>query len=137
MHNQQSQLHYSHMNSAFRQYQPRMLPGASDVTLICTQTASSRVVLLLLPAGSILLPRSCLCCAVFRTFLSTANTLWNAILAFVVVTSTCQIIGVILLSFYLVTLSPVGSATKRSSEWTVLRSGHFVCIKEIPRRYAS
>ena len=137
VHKQQCQLHCSHRNFAFRRYQPRMLPGASDVTLICTRTASSRVVLLLLPAGGILLPRSCLCCAVFRTFLSVANTLWNAVLAFVVVTSACQIIGVILLSFFSVTMSPVGSATKRSSERMVLRSSHFVCVKEIPRRYAS
>ena len=75
VHKQQFQLHCSYRNSAFRGYQPRMLLGASDVTLIRTRTASSPVVLLLLPAGGILLPRSCHRCAVFRTFLSAANTL--------------------------------------------------------------
>ena len=82
-------LHCSYENSAFRGYQPRMLPGASDVTLIRTRTASSPVVLLLLPTGGILLPHSCHRCAIFRAFLSAANTLWNAISAFVVVTSAC------------------------------------------------
>ena len=82
-------LHYSYGNSAFRGYQPRMLPGASDVTLIRTRTASSPVVLLLLPAGGILLPRSYHRCVVFCAFLSAANTLWNAVSAFVVVTSAC------------------------------------------------
>ena len=82
-------LHCSYGNSAFRGYQPRMLLGASDVTLIRTRTASSPVVLLLLPAGGILLPHSCHRCAVFRAFLSAANTLWNAVSAFVVVTSAC------------------------------------------------
>ena len=82
-------LHCSYGNFAFRGYQPRMLPGASDVTLIRTRTTSSPVVLLLLPTGSILLPRSCHRCAVFCAFLSAANTLWNAVSAFVVVTSAC------------------------------------------------
>ena len=36
-------LHCSYGNSAFQGYQPRMLPGASDVTLIRTRTASSLV----------------------------------------------------------------------------------------------
>ena len=130
-------LHCSYGNSAFRGYQPRMLPGASDVTLIRTRTASSPVVLLLLPAGRILLPRSCHRCAVFRVFLSIANTLWNAVLAFIVVTSACRITAVILLSLFAVTLSSVGSATERSSERTVLRSGHFLCVKERPSKYAS
>ena len=80
-------LHYSYRNSAFQGYQPWMLPGASDVTLIRTRTASSPVVLFVLPAGGILLPRSYHRCAVFRTFLSAANTLWNTVSAFVVVTS--------------------------------------------------
>ena len=137
MHKQQCQLHCSLGNSAFRRYQPRMLPGASDVTLVHTRTASSRVLLLLFPASGILLPRSCLRCAGFRTFLSAANTLWNAVSAFVVVTSVCRIIGVILLSLFSVTLSLVGSVTETSSERTVLRSGHFVYVKEIPRTYAS
>ena len=98
---------------------------------------SSLVVLLFLLASGILLPRSCHRCAIFRTFLSAANTLWNAVSAFVVITSACRIIGVILLSLFSVMLSPVGSATERSSERTTLRSCHFVCVKEIPRRYAS
>ena len=106
-----------------------MLPGASDIILIRTRTASSRVLLLLLPAGGILLPYSCLRCAGFCTFLSAANTLWNAVSAFVVVTSACQIIGVILLSLFSVTLSHVGSATETSSERTVLRSSHF-CVRQ-------
>ena len=124
-------LHCSYGNSAFG-YQPRMLPGASDVTLIRTQTASSPVVLLLLPASGILLPCSCHCCAVFRAFLSATNILSNAVLAFVVVTSASA-----LLSLLAVTLSPVGSAIERSSEWTVFRYGHFLCVKEGPSRYAS
>ena len=82
-------LHCSYGNSAFRGYQPRMLPGASDVTLIRTRTTSSPIVLLLLPTGGILLHRSCHRCAVFCAFLSAANTLWNAVSAFVVVTSAC------------------------------------------------
>ena len=130
-------LHCSYGNSAFRGYQPRMLPGASNVTLIRTRTASSPVVLLLLPASGILLPRSCHRCAVFRAFLSTANTFWNVVSAFVVVTFACRITGVILLSLFSITLSSVGSATERSSERTVLRSGHFLCVKERPSRYAS
>ena len=125
-------LHCSYGNSAFQGYQPRMLPGASDVTLIRTRTASSLIVLLLLPAGSILLPCSCHRYAVFRAFLSAANTLSNAISAFVVVTSASA-----LLSLLAVMLSPVGSATERSSEWTVFRCGHFLCVKEGPSRYAS
>ena len=130
-------LHCLYGNSAFRGYQPRMLPRALDVTLIRTRTASSPVVLLLLPASNILLPRSCHRCAIFCTFLSIANTLWNAVSAFVVVTSACRIIGVILLSLFSVTLSHVGSATERSSERTVLCSGHILCVKERPSRYAS
>ena len=130
-------LHCSYGNSAFRGYQPWMLPEASDVTLIRTRTASSPVVLLLLPAGGILLPCSCHRCAIFHMFFSAANTLWNVVLAFIVVTSACQITGVILLSLFAVTLSPVGSTTERSSERTVLRSGHFLCMKERPSRYAS
>ena len=130
-------LHCSYENSAFRGYQPRMLPGALDVTLIRTRMASFPVVLLLLPAGDILLPCSCHRCAVFRTFLFAANTLWNAVSAFIVVTSSCRITRVILLSLFSVTLSPVGSATERSSEQTVLRSGHFLCVKARPSRYAS
>ena len=129
-------LHCSYGNSAFRGYQPRMLPGASDVTLIWTRTASSPVVLLLLPAGGILLPRSCHCCAVFRAFLSAANTLWNVVSAFIVFTFACRITGVILLSLFAVTLLSVGFATERSSERTVLHSGHFLCVKERPSRYA-
>ena len=129
-------LHCSYENFAFRRYQPRML-GASDVTLIQTQTASSPVVLLLLPAGGILLPRSCHRCAFFRAFLSAANTLWNAVSTFIVVTSACRITGLILLSLFSVTLLPVGSATERSYERTMLHSGHFVCMKERPSRYAS
>ena len=125
-------LHCSYGNSAYQGYQPRMLPGALDVTLIRTRTASSRVVLLLLPVGSILLPRSSHRCAIFRAFLSAANTLSNAVSAFVVVTSASP-----LLSLLAVTLSPVWSATKRSSEWTVFRCGHFLCVKEGPSRYAS
>ena len=104
-------LHCSYENSPFRGYQPRMLSGASDVTLIRTRTASFPVVLLFLPAGGILLPRSCHRCAVFCAFLSAANTLWNAVSAIIVVTSACRITGVILLSLFAVTLSSVGSAT--------------------------
>ena len=125
-------LHCSYGNSAFQGYQPRMLPGASDVTFIQTGTASSPIVLLLLHVGGILLPCSCHCCAVFRAFLSTANTVSNAVSAFVVVTSASP-----LLSLLAVTLSPVGSATERSSEWTVFHCGHFLCVKEGPSRYAS
>ena len=136
VHKQQCQLHCSHGNSTFRRYQPRMLSRASDVTFIRTRTASSRVLLLLLPASGILPSRSCLRCAGLGTFLSAANTLWNAVSAFVVVTSACRIIGVILLSLFSVTLSPVGSATETSSERTVFCSSHFVCVKEIPRKYA-
>ena len=57
IHEQQFGLHYSHGNSAFPRYEPRMLPATSDGTLIRTQTASSPVILLLLPTGAILLPR--------------------------------------------------------------------------------
>ena len=102
-----------------------MLPGASDVTLIRTRTASCRVVLLLLPVGGILLPRSSHCCTVFRAFLSAANTVSNAVSAFVVVTSASP-----LLSLLAVTLSPVRSETERSSEWTVFLCGHFLCVKK-------
>ena len=125
-------LHCSYGNSACQRYQPRMLPGASDVTLIRTRTASSRVVLLLLPAGGILLPRSSHRCVVFRTFLFAANTLSIAVLAFIVVTSASP-----LLSLLAVTLLPVRSATERSSEWLVFRCGHFLCKKKGPSRYAS
>ena len=83
-------------------YLPMM--SATDVAdnigrhLIWTRTASSPFVLLLLPARDIVLPHCCDSCAVFRTFFSIANTLWNAVSVFIVLTCACQIIGVILLS---------------------------------------
>ena len=79
--------------------------------LIRIQTASSPFVLLLLLARVIVLPRCCHRCAVFHTFFSVANTLWNAVLVFIVLTSACQITGVILLSLFSLTLSPVASAS--------------------------
>ena len=79
--------------------------------LIWTQTTSSPFVLLLLLAGGIVLPRCCDSCAVFRTFFSIANTLWNAVSVFIVLTCACQITGVILLSLFSFTLLPVASAT--------------------------
>ena len=63
---------------------------------------------------------------------SKVATLSNAVSAFFVVASVST-----LLSLLAVTLSPVGSATERSSEWTVFRCGHFLCVKEGPSRYAS
>ena len=79
--------------------------------LIWTRTASSPFVLLLLSAGGIVLPRCCHRCAIFRTFFSIANTLWNSVLVFIILTSACRIKGVILLSLFSLTLSPVASAT--------------------------
>ena len=78
--------------------------------LIWTRTASSPFVLLLLPARDIVLPRCCDSCAIFCTFFSVANTLWNAVSVFIVLTSACQITGVILLSLFSFTLLPVASA---------------------------
>ena len=77
--------------------------------LIWTQTASSPIVLLLLPAKGIVLPRCCDSYAVFCTFFSVANTLWNVVSVFIVLTCACQITGVILLSLFSFTLSPVAS----------------------------
>ena len=79
--------------------------------LIWIRTASSPFVLLFLPAGGIVLPRCCDSCAIFCTFFSVANTLWNAVSVFIVLTCACQIIGVILLSLFSFTLLPVASAT--------------------------
>ena len=79
--------------------------------LIWTRMASSPFLLLLLPAGGIVLPRCCDSCAVFCTFFSVANTLSNAVLVFIVLTCACQITGVILLSLFSFTLLLVVSAT--------------------------
>ena len=79
--------------------------------LIWTRTASSPFLLLLLPAGGIVLPLCCDSCVVFRTFFSVANTLSNTVLVFIVLTCACQITGVILLSLFSFTLLPVVSAT--------------------------
>ena len=93
--------------------------------LIWTQTASSPFLLLLLPAGGIVLPRCCDSCAVFRTFFSVANTLWNAGLVFIVLTSACQISGVILVSLFSFTLLPVASATAEISTAAAVVSSSF------------
>ena len=85
--------------------------GNIERHLIWTQTASSPFVLLLLPTGGIVLPRCCDSYAIFCTFFSVANTLWNAVLVFIVLTCACQITGVILLSLFSFTLLPVASAT--------------------------
>ena len=76
-------------------------------------------------------------CVFFCTLLSAPYTLWNAVLVFVVITSACRIIGVILVSLFSFTLSSVASTTGRSSQWPALRSRHSVCVREIPHRYAS
>ena len=137
VHDQQFGLHCSHRNFAFQRYQPWMLLATSNVTLIQNQTASSPIVLLLLPTNAILLLHCCHRCVVFRTFLSAPNILWNAVLVFVVVTSACRFTRVILLSLFSFMLLPVASVTGRSSQRSVLRSPHSMCVKEIPCRYAS
>ena len=87
--------------------------------------ASSPFVLLLLPAGGIVLPRCCDSCAVFCTFFSVANTLSNAVLVFIVLTYACQIIGFILLSLFSFTLLPVASATGETFTAAAVASSSF------------
>ena len=82
-------------------------------------------------------PDCCHRCVFFCTLLSPPNTLWNAVLIFVVVTFACRITGVILLSLFSFMLSLVASVTGRSSQRPALRSRHSMCVTEIPRRYAS
>ena len=137
VHKQQFQLHYSYRISAFRGYQPRILPGASDVTLIRIRWPPPQLSCFSSLLAVFLFPVLVIAAPFFACFLSAANTLWNAVSAFVVVTSACQITRVNLLSLFSVTLSPVGSTTERYSKRTVLRSGHFLCVKERPSRYAS
>ena len=99
---------------------------------IWTRTASSPFVLLLLPAGGIVLPRCCDSCAVFCTFFSVANTLWNAILVFIVLTCACQITGVILLSLFSFTLLLVASATGEIFTAAAVASSSFgVCQRNL------
>ena len=93
--------------------------------LICTRTASSPFVLLLCPAGGIVLPRCCDSCAIFCTFFSVANTLWNAVSVFIVLTYACQITGVILLSLFSFTLLPVASATSEIFTAAAVASSSF------------
>ena len=113
-------------------YLPAM--SATDVAgnigrhLIWTQTASSPFVLLLLPAGGIVLPHCCDSCAVFCTFFSVANTLWNAVSVFIVLTCACQITRVILLSLFSFTLLPVASAAGEIFTTAAVASSSFgVC----------
>ena len=93
--------------------------------LIWTRTASSPFLLLLLPTGGIVFPRCCDSCAVFRTFFSIANTLWNAGSVFIVLTCACQISGVILVSLFSLTLLPVASATAEITTAAAVASSSF------------
>ena len=100
--------------------------------LIWTRTASFPFLLILLPAGGIVLPRCCDSCAVFCTFFSVANTLSNAVLVFIVLTCACQIRGVILLSLFSFTLLPVASATGEIFTAAAVASSSFgVCQRNL------
>ena len=98
--------------------------------LIWTRTASFPFLLLLLPVRGIVFLRCCDSCAVFRTFFSVANTLWNTGSVFIVLTCACQISGVILVSLFSLTLLPVASATAEITQRPPLRRRHLVCVKE-------
>ena len=93
--------------------------------LIWTRTASFPFLLLLLPAGGIVLPRCCDSCAVFRTFFSVANTFWNAGSVFIVLICACQISGIILVSLFSFTLLPLASVTTEISTATAIASLSF------------
>ena len=93
--------------------------------LIWTRTASSPFLLLLLPAGGIVLPRCCDSCAVFHTFFSVANTLWNVGSVFIVLICACQISGIILVSLFSFTLLPIASAIAEISTVAAVASSSF------------
>ena len=66
----------------------------------------------------------------FGTVFCALHTLRNAILVFVVVTSICQIIGVILLSSFSFTLSIATFVTERSSQRLMLPFHHSMCVRK-------
>ena len=93
--------------------------------LIWTRTASFPFLLLLLPAGGIVFPHCCDSCAIFCTFFSVANTLWNAGSVFIILTCTCQISGVILVSLFSLTLLPIASTTAEITTAATVASSSF------------